>query len=91
MSSAVSVARREAADRCTASMAADTSGLSPANLRAALATFLGVLRGDPPSRRDGAAGRCLADDDGGNAMAHDDGDRGRAASGEVFNRAFSIW
>jgi hypothetical protein len=50
---------------------------------------LGVLSGDPPTRRDDTARR-LADDDDPDVVAVDDGDRGRAAGGEIFGRAFSI-
>ena len=45
---------------------------------------LGVLSGDPPTRRDDTARR-LADDNDANVITVDDGDRDRAACDKIFD------
>ncbi len=62
-------------------MADGTTGVTPASLRAALATA-GILRGDPPSGRDGT-GRSLAGDDNANAVTPNEGHWSRAACEQV--------
>ena len=71
------------AERCTAAVAVSSIRPGRASELASLRGHArGILRGDPPSGRDGA-GRGLAGDDGATAIALDDGDGDRAGCRET--------
>ena len=70
------------AERCTAAVAGRYVRGDASELASLRGHARGILRGDPPSGRDGA-GRGLAGDDGATAIALDDGDGDRAGCRET--------